>query len=464
MRKIILSLALVSITFATAQKKEIGSAYKAIESGDNATAVAQLSAAESMMGDKTYLLDPEVLEQYYYTKGLTLLNAGKTQEGAAFLAKINDLGKMKIYTGKNADRDRVYYIGEEAYKKSGLTNLKPETYVPTTSAKLGQKINPILQKTNQEAVDAYNSKKYAEAGDKFKETYYLLKAAGTDDKSILMNAAISYSTAGKLDESVDIYNDLIDSGYTGVETTYTAKNKKTGEVDKLDKTTWDLYKKMGASGDYTDFKTETSKSVEKDLYTINSKNLYNAKRYDEAIKVADKGLAKFPGDSDLMNVKGLSFYGSGKSAEFIDILKKQVAANPNDADSWFNLGVMESKNPATVKEAEDAFNKALQIKPNYVAALQNLTQMKIGDDDDKVRADYEAARKAGKTEEANKILENRRNRLLTALPYAEKWYAIAPDDLSVVSLLKNLYMMNKNDAKAAEMKAKEAALKAKQGK
>lgn len=463
MRKIILSLALVSITFATAQKKEIENAYKAIESGDNATAVAQLSAADGIIGDKTFLLEPEILEQYYYTKGLTLMNAGKTQEGAAFLAKINDLGKMKIYTGKNANKEKVYYVGKEASNKSGIANLKEEIYTPTTSAKLGQKINPILQKTNQAAVDAYNSKNYAEAGNKFKETYYLLKAAGTDDKSILMNAAISYSTANKIDESVAIYNDLIDSGYTGVETTYTAKNKKSGAVDKLDKTTWDLYKKIGAAGDYSDFKTETSKSVEKDLYTINSKNLYNAKRYDEAIAIADKGLVKFPGDSDLMNVKGLSFYGSGKSTEFIEILKKQAAANPKDADTWFNLGVMQSKDPATAADAEAAFTKVLEINPNYTNALQNMAQIKIGDDA-KFRADYEVARKAGKTDQLNKMLEERKTRIQSAIPYVEKWYAADPNSLDAVTLLKNLYMSTKNDAKVAELKAKEEALKAKQSK
>lgn len=463
MKKIFVSLAILALSLATAQKKEISAAFKAIESGDTATASAQLAKAESVMGDKTYLLEPEVLEQYYYVKGLSLMNSGKTQEGATYLAKINDLGKMKIYTGKNENKDRVYYVGKVAADKSGISNLKEQSYTPTTASKLGEKINPILQAANKEAVDAYNSKNYALAGDKFKETYYLLKAAGTDDKSILMNAAISYAAAEKLNESIDLYNELINSGYTGVETSYTAKNKKTGVVDKLDKNTWDIYQKMGANSDYTDFKTETTPNIEKDLYSINAKNLYNAKRYDEAIALADKGLAKFPGDNDLTNIKGLSFYASGKSAEFIDILKKQVQANPKDSDSWFNLGVMLSKNPETVKEAEEAYKKALEIKPNYVAALQNLTQLKIGDDD-KIRADYETARKAGKTEEANKILEERRKRFLTALPYAEKWYAADPDDVGVVSLLKNLYMMAKNDAKVAEFKAKEAALKAKQNK
>lgn len=462
MKKIFLSAAVLTLSFASAQKKEIGNAFKAIESGDNNTAVAQLSAAETAMGNKTYLLEPESLEQYYYTKGLTLMNSGKTQEGAAFLAKINDLSKMKIYSGKNSEKERVYYVGKDAADKSGVSGLKEETYIPTTSSKLAQKINPVLQKTNQAAVDAFNAKNYAVAGDKFEETYFLLKAAGTDDKSILMNAAIAYSTAEKIDKATEIYNGLIESGYTGIETTYTAKNKKSGEADKLDKSSWDLYKKMGDKSEYSDFKMETSKSVEKDLYTVNAQNLYNAKRYDEAIKVVDKGLVKFPGDGFLLNIKGLSYYNSGKSEEFIEILKTQLAANPKDHENWYNLGLMYRNDPATAAESQAAYEKAIEIKPDYIPALQNVTYLIMGEDEKAIEK-YNAAKKAGKMDEANKILEARRDRFIKAIPFAEKWYAAAPTSLDVVSLLKGLYRTAKDNANIAKFEALEATLKAKEG-
>lgn len=78
MKKIFLSIALVSATIAFAQKKEIAAAVKAIDAGDVATANAQISAAESVMAGKTHLLEPSVQEQYYYAKGLALLKSGKT--------------------------------------------------------------------------------------------------------------------------------------------------------------------------------------------------------------------------------------------------------------------------------------------------------------------------------------------------------------------------------------------------
>lgn len=113
-----------------------------------------------------------------------------------------------------------------------------------------------------------------------------------------------------------------------------------------------------------------------------------------------------------------------------------------------------------MEEAKKSFLKALEIKPGYVPALQNLTYITMGDDE-KAVDEYNAAKKAGKQDLANKIIEARRLRFAAALPYAEKWYAAEPDNLDVVSLLKGFYTSAKNEAKVAEFKAKEAALQKK---
>ena len=117
MKKIFLSVALVSMTFALAQKKEIAAAAKAVEAGDISTANTQLAAAEASMGGKTYLVEPSVLEEYYYAKGMSLLKAGKNAEGAGFLAKMTDLGTTKIYSGKDSSKNKVYFVGKEEADK-----------------------------------------------------------------------------------------------------------------------------------------------------------------------------------------------------------------------------------------------------------------------------------------------------------------------------------------------------------
>lgn len=461
MKKIFLSAAMLTVAFAFGQKKEIAAAVKAIDAGDIASTNAQIAQAESAMGNKTYLLEPALLEQYYYAKGLALLKSGKTAEGASYLAKINDLAKNKIYTGKDASKTKVYYVGKAAADESGIQGLKEESYAPTLTNKLASSINPVIESANKAALDAYNAKKYTEAAPKFKEVYDLLNAAGQDNKKYLYYSGLTYALGEKKDKATEVYMQLINAGYTGIETTYTAKNKKSNEVENLEKSTWELYKKMGASADYTDFKTETSKSMEQELYETTAALLIDTEKSEEALALIEKGIKKFPASTKLPELQGTAYFKSGKTNEFVNNLKAQLAKNPNDASNWYNLGVLQSKDPATEADALASYKKAVEINPNLAVAWQNLTYMTMGDDA-KAIDDYNAARKAGKTELANKIIEARRGRLAAALPYAEKWHQSDEKDLDAVSLLRGLYLSTKNDAKHQEFKAKEAAMKAAQ--
>lgn len=461
MKKIFLSVALVAITFANAQKKEITAAFKAVESGDIAGAKTQLASAESSMGDKTYLLEPSILEQYYYAKGLSLLKSGNALEGATYLAKITDLGKSKIYVGKDSSKNKVYYVGEAAKNASGIQDLKIETYSPTLVGKIGAAISPISEAANKAAADAFNAKNYAAAAPKFQEVYNLLKAAGQDNKLYLYYAALSYAQTDKKAEAIEIYNQLIESGYTGSDTNYTAINKKTSKVENLDKSTWELYKKMGEASEYNNYKTEVSPSKEPEFYETNAELLLDADRSDEAVTLLDKGIKKFPKNLKLADLQGRAYLKAGKTEEFTKNLRDQIAKNPTEPINYYNLGIMLSKDPAKSSEAVEAFKKSVEIKPDYADAWQNLAYLMIGDDS-KAVDDINAARKAKNNDLATKLLEARRARAASAVPYAEKWYQVDTKNIEAVRLLKGLYQTGKNDVKAAEFKAKEEALKATQ--
>lgn len=459
MKKIFLSIALVSATFAFAQKKEIAAAVKAIDAGDVATTNTQIAAAEAVMGGKTYLVEPAVLEQYYYAKGLALLKSGKNAEGATYLAKMSDLGKNKIYTGKDSEKHKVYFVGKAAADQSGIQGLKEDSYVPVLVSKIGNTINPLIEAANKTAMDSYTAKNYAGAAPKFKEVYDLLKAGGQENKQYLYYAGLNYALADKKNEAIEVYNQLIDSGYTGIQTTYFAKNKKSGEVEPLDKVTWDLNKKMGATSEYSDFKTETSPSIERELFETNAALLVEAGKNDDALALIDRGLKKFPSSVKLSELQGTAYYKSGKMDQFIANLKVQTEKNPTDSNNWYNLGVLQSKDPATEADAIKSYKKAVELRPDFAQAWQNLTYITMGDDA-KAIDDYNAAKKAGKTDLANKIIEARRARLAATLPYAEKWYDSDKQNIDAVTLLKGLYMSNKKEAKFQEFKAIEASMKA----
>lgn len=458
MKRLILSLAVLSVALMNAQKKEIANAVKAVDSGDLSTANSEISKAEGIFGDKTYLLEPSVLEQYYYAKGFSLLKSGKNTEGAEYLAKISSLGKEQIFTGKDAEKNKVYFVGKESADKFGAgLSLKQDKYTPALGDKLRQAIDPLLRKANQMATTSYNEKKFDVAGDKFAETYYLFKAAGEDNKNLLYYAGVAYAqTPDKKAQSVEILESLIKSGYTGVETIYTAKNKA-GEKETLDKTAFDLYKKTAGTG-YTDFKIETTPSKQEELYDVTASLLFDQGKYEEAGKIAEEGLKKFPKNQSLSTVQSNSYFKSGKTDEFVNNLKAKIAANPNDKESMYNLGVMLSKDPSKQAEAEETFKKLTDIDPKFPNALNNLVFAILGEDEVAINK-YRDLKKAGKIDEANKVLEQRRARFQKALPYAEKLYAQDPNNKEVVTLLKGMYMTTQNTAKYNEFKAKEAAMK-----
>ncbi|MDC8104154.1 hypothetical protein MTQ00_06335 [Chryseobacterium sp. B21-037] len=322
----------------------------------------------------------------------------------------------------------------------------------------GQKkdVNAQLQDANKAAMDAYNAKNYAVAAPKFLEVYNLLKTNGQDDKVYMYYAGLNYALANNVDEAIKIYTELINSGYTGVQTNYTAKDKKTGQVATYDKGTWEMLKK---SSDYSDFKTEQTPSVEPDLYETLSTLLLNAKKNDEAVAIIEKGLAKFPNNAKLKDFQSTAYYQSGNTDKFVATLKEQLAKNPNDATNWYNLGVMQSKNPATGADAEASFKKAIELKPDFANAYQNLVYTIIGEDDKAVN-EINTLRKT-KPDDATKLIEARKERFNKALPYAESWYKALPNDVNAVTMLKEIYSITKNQAKMAEMKAKEAELQGK---
>lgn len=325
--------------------------------------------------------------------------------------------------------------------------------------------NAQLQASNKAAMDAYQAKNYAVAAPKFLEVYNLMKTSGQDDKIYMYYAGLSYALANNVDESIKIYTDLINSGYTGVQTNYTAKAVKTGEVTTLDKNTWDLLKKA-SSKDYTDFKTEQTKSVEPDLYETLSTLLLNAKKNDEALALIEKGLAKFPNNAKLKEYQGSALYATGNTDKFLTNLKEQLAKNPNDATNWYNLGVLQAKTPATETDAIASFQKAIELAGTNTALLnnayQNLVYTSLGDDAKAVES-INALRKSD-PDKATTLIEARKERFNKALPYAEKWHQTNPENLDAITTLREIYSITKNQAKAAEMKAKEAALQAKQPK
>ena len=113
---------------------------------------------------------------------------------------------------------------------------------------------------------------------------------------------------------------------------------------------------MKKSPDYADFKTETSKSVEEELYETAVALMLDDNKNSEAVALIEKGLAKFPNNAKMNDLKLSAYSRTGDSSKLEQTIKEAVAKT-GDKLNWSNLGVIQSNNPATVADAEASFKK-----------------------------------------------------------------------------------------------------------
>jgi protein O-GlcNAc transferase len=107
--------------------------------------------------------------------------------------------------------------------------------------------------------------------------------------------------------------------------------------------------------------------------------LYNAKRYPEAITMAQKLTKQFPAHGLGWNVLGLSYIFMGKTAQALRPMEKAAALAPSDASARSNFGNV-LRDLGRLPEAEANYRAALKIDPRYISAQINLGAllMKMG--------------------------------------------------------------------------------------
>ena len=91
----------------------------------------------------------------------------------------------------------------------------------------------------------------------------------------------------------------------------------------------------------------------------------------KALENSNKGIERFP-DSDRLKIQNIEFkLNSGKEAETISDIEKQIANNPEDRSLYYYLGLAQSA-AENVDAAEAAYRKAIEIDPSFGEAYINL--------------------------------------------------------------------------------------------
>ena len=278
-------LALIS-TVAFAQKKEIKKAEKALKAKNSTEALSYVSQAEALIGGAK----DEMKVQFYLIKGeANLADAGS-----------DNFAKMKA--------------ASEAFKAAEALNPKGDLV-----ARLGTGKTNLRTALFNSAVNDQKKKDYATAADKLYLSYMASKA----DTSDLYYAAGSAYTAKKYDMAVDYYEQLLNMGYTGISTTYSAVNKETGKKDYYATANErDLMVKFGTH-DRPGIEQATSKTG--DILKSLSLAYSETGATDKAKEAFTKARAKDPKNTALIINEANLYYKLGDNEKFKSLMEEALS-------------------------------------------------------------------------------------------------------------------------------------------
>ena len=145
----------------------------------------------------------------------------------------------------------------------------------------------------------------------------------------------------------------------------------------------------------------------------------------------------------------MAYIKAGQNEKAIEFLKQAIAKSPKDKHLYFALGTiaMEMNDDKTVLEN---LNKAVEIDPNYADAYYNLGSYFSG-------KGFELRQKAGSLppnakKESDELLAKSLEFYGFAMDPLEKYIAISPKDLDVLSSLIKIARALKNTEKEAKYK------------
>jgi len=393
MKTKIIALFLGLATLATfAQKNELKAAEKAIKKQEYATAVSSVDAAESFLAS----MDAKTKAKFYFLKGQAYM------------------GQKKFQIASDA-----FDALEETEKKSGRKKY---------AAQAAPMKNQMVQEVYKLASDQYEAKDYKNAAGNFYLTYKL----SPQDTIFAYNAAVASTLAKDYDGALKYYNELQETGYTGIQTMYFATNKDTGVKENLgSKGNRDI---MVKSGSYKDAVDEKTKSKVGDITKNIAYILKEQGKMEEALAAVQKAREMFPKDLNLILTQADIYFEQGKTEEFGKLMEEAIKEDPTNHTLYFNLGVI-SYDQGDKEKAKEYYRKAVEVKTDYGDAYMNLAVAIL--DDEKAIVE-EMNKNLSDFDKYDELQEKQKDVYKKALPYLEKADQYGRN-LNTVQTLMNIY-------------------------
>ena len=408
--RILLTGLALATTVAFGQKKEIRKAEKAIKSSKYTEAIDYLKEAEGMIGS----MDNELKAQFYAARGEAILGtAGQ------------DASKLKSAAA--------------AFNEAITINqgIQPQ---------IADQMHNLRSALINAAVKDQNAGKFVEAADNLFASYGVSK-----DPSDLYFAAGNMVNAKKYDKALEYYQMLLDMNYTGETTEFVATNKETGEVEPFESE--NMRNIALKTGEFIKPETRVTASRKGEILRNMTLIYIEQDQKDKAMDLMKQARSENPDDVYLMRAEADMSYNMGDIKRYNELMNKIVASDPENPEIYFNLGV----GSAEIGEKEKAieyYNKALELNPNYEAALINIAVVKLSAEDKMVEEMNKLGSTAADNKRYDELKKQREKIYAETVPYLEKALKLKPNNPEVLRTLMNIYGQLGEDAKQKEVRTK----------
>lgn len=172
---------------------------------------------------------------------------------------------------------------------------------------------------------------------------------------------------------------------------------------------------------------------------------------DEAMATMDEALTVFPDDKDTYVCAASIYLRSGNNEKSANVMNAALIKWGDEPTFQRFLGIS-YQNEGKEAEAEAAFMKALELKPDFLEVFIDLGSLYVSKGN---RLNTEANEVPyEETEKYEDLMAQAKEAYYQAVPYLEKILEVDPNNLSAMQPLRDIYVKVGDMAKAKELKAK----------
>ncbi|MGB0979851.1 MAG: tetratricopeptide repeat protein [Croceimicrobium sp.] len=416
MKRLILLAVLFFGFSAMAQEKPIiSSAVIAIDrNNDVQSAKGYIDEAQNVVSTKALSeIREKDLSKFYYYKGLINYRVANSSDESIKALDPNALDKAV-----------------EGF--SQLLEFEKKTGKKRYSDEANKQMTVLSNDIARRGIAASGAGDYESAYNDFLKSYTLKKdIANTVDTNMYYNAALMAQQNKTYEKAIPIYEDLVKMDYHG--TRFFGINIETG--DTMDFSSGPQMKTFVEAGKIRE--AQTSGDVRPNLYTtliyltLEEGDTASYKKY------LSEGRTKFPNNVDILKAELQLFFDNKEYDKALANLDQAIAADPKNAVMYYNKGVILQTEMKRTAAALAAYQKTLEVDPNYTDALYMSSIIYI-DSANAIGDQMNELPLNAKTK--YKALEEKQKEVFTvSLPYLEQAYNNNKEDEQVKGALTQVY-------------------------